>query len=106
MIKNVSANRFLSFAFEKYCFYNKNRKRRINCRGIAIGGEGGHGGHSSPHFNFQTKEGPRVSVSNIRHIDFYECSEIIRTRNFTILISNYIRRIDHFTLDYMIRSDT
>ena len=43
MIKNVSANRFLGFAFEKYCFYNKNRKRRINCRGIAIGGEGGGG---------------------------------------------------------------
>ena len=26
MIKNVSANRFLSFAFEKYCLYNKHRK--------------------------------------------------------------------------------
>ena len=31
MIKNVSANKFLGFAFEKYCLYNKHRKRRIHC---------------------------------------------------------------------------
>ena len=39
---------------------------------------------SLPHFNFQTKKGPTVSVSNMRGIIFYGCSEIIRTRNFTI----------------------
>ena len=38
----------------------------------------------TPHFNFRTKQGPKVSVSNIRDIAFYGCSEIIRTRNFTI----------------------
>ena len=36
------------------------------------------------HFNFRTKQGPTVSVSNIRDIAFYGCSEIMRTRNFTI----------------------
>ena len=42
---------------------------------------------------------------------FYGCSEIIRTRNFTIFtvyatISNYVREIDHFTLNLLRRSDT
>ena len=37
-----------------------------------------------PHFNFRIKQGPTVSVSNIRDIAFYSCSEIIRIRNFTI----------------------
>ena len=32
----------------------------------------------------RTKQGPKISVSNIRNIAFYGCSEIIRTRNFTI----------------------
>ena len=36
------------------------------------------------HFNFPTKQGPTNSVSNIRGIAFYWCSEIIRTRNITI----------------------
>ena len=36
------------------------------------------------HFNFWTKQGPTVSVSNIRDIAFNECSEIILTRNFMI----------------------
>ena len=31
VIKNVSANKFLSFAFEKYYLYNKHRKRRVQC---------------------------------------------------------------------------
>ena len=30
MIKNVPVNKFLSFAFEKYCLYNKHRKPRIH----------------------------------------------------------------------------
>ena len=44
----------------------------------------GVGGPWSLHFNFWTKQGPTVSTSNIRDIAFYECSEITRTRNFTI----------------------
>ena len=67
-----------------------------------------------PHFNFQTKQGPTVSVSN-RDISFYECLEIIPTRNMTIFtlsvtifgqftgafhFSNYIGEIDHFSLDF------
>ena len=79
------------------------------------------GSHGSPHFNFQTKKGPTVSVSNIRDIAFYGCLEIIRTRSFTIftvyvqvldnfrqlfIFSNYIGEIDHFTLDLLKRSDT
>ena len=40
--------------------------------------------HGPPHFNFQTKKGPTVSVSNIRDIAFYGCLEIMRTRSFTI----------------------
>ena len=36
------------------------------------------------HFNFQTKEGPTVSVANIKDISFYVRSEIMRIRNFTI----------------------
>ena len=33
--------------------------------------------------NFQTKQAPKMSVSNISDIAFYGCSQIIRTRNFT-----------------------
>ena len=66
-------------------------------------------------------EGPAVSVSNIRSIALYGCSEIKRTRNFTIFtvyaaifgpftavfhFFNYIRGIDHFTLDFLERFDT
>ena len=43
----------------------------------------GPGGLWPSHFNFQTKQGPTVSGSNIRDIAFYVCSEIIRIRNFT-----------------------
>ena len=50
----------------------------------------------TPHFNFQTKQGPRVLVSNIRHIAFYGCLEIIRTRNFTIL-TMYAKIFEQFT---------
>ena len=35
----------------------------------------------SPHLNFRTKQGPKISVSNIRDIATYECSEIIQARN-------------------------
>ena len=45
---------------------------------------GGAVGQWFPHFSYQTKQGPRVSVSNIRDIAFYGCLEIIQTRNFTI----------------------
>ena len=80
---------------------------------------GGSEGPCSPRFYFRTKQGPTVSVSNIRDITFYGCLEIIRTKNFTIftvyatifgqftttfhLIPNYIGEIDHFTLDLLKR---
>ena len=41
-------------------------------------------GPCHPYFNFPTKHGSKVSVSNIRDIAFYGCSEIMQTRNFTI----------------------
>ena len=74
------------------------------------------GGSIPPYFNFQTKKGPIISVSNIRNISFYVCSEIMRIRNFTIFtvsalifgqftvvfsFSNYTGEIDHFTLDLL-----
>ena len=31
MKKNVSGDRFVSFAFGKYCLNNKHRERRIRC---------------------------------------------------------------------------
>ena len=40
--------------------------------------------HTYAHINFRNKPGPTVSVSNIRDIAFYGCSEIIRTRNLMI----------------------
>ena len=79
-----------------------------------LGGRGGGQGAMVPHFNFQTKQGPTVSVSN-RDISFYGCLEIIPTRNMTIFtlsvtifgqftgafhFSNYIGEIDHFSLDF------
>ena len=56
-----------------------------------------------PHFNFRTKQGPTVSVSNIRDIAFYGCSVIIRTRNFTIFtvyttIFRQFTAVSHFFL--------
>ena len=49
---------------------------------------GGQGVHaqppSSPPLQFSNQKRPKVSVLNIRDIDFYGCSKIIRTRNFTI----------------------
>ena len=66
----------------------------IPCRGVASGGrvEAKCVPHTHKHthtqththFNFPTKQGPTNSVSNIRGIAFYWCSEIIRTRNITI----------------------
>ena len=58
-------------------------------RGVANGGGGGGLGGPcaptpSPHFNFQTEQGSKLSHSNIWDIVFYGCSEIIRTKNFTI----------------------
>ena len=64
-------------------------------RGVANGGGGGGGwgDHAppplypftpSPHFNFRTEQGSKISLSDIRDIVFNGCSEIIRTKNFTI----------------------
>ena len=48
-------------------------------RGVATGGDGGGAGVLwYSHITFRIKQGPRVSVSNIRNIAFYECSGIIR----------------------------
>ena len=44
---------------------------------------GGASEGMAPHFNFQTKQGPKVSFSNIRDVTFYECSEMMGTKNFT-----------------------
>ena len=75
----------------------------------------------SSHFNFRTKQSPKVTISNIRDIAFYRCSEIIQTRNshflpymlqfldnlwWLFIFSNYIGEADHFTLDLLKRSDT
>ena len=73
----------------------------------------------SPNLNFRANLVLIVSVSNIRNISFYKCSEIVRARNLTIFIVNvttfgqfmaafynYIGEIDHFTLDILKRSDT
>ena len=72
-----------------------------------------------PYSNFQTKQGPplSVSVSDIRDFPFYWYSEITGTTNLTIftvdmlnfldnlrwllIFSNCIRKIDHFTLDLL-----
>ena len=89
--------------------------------GIATGlSQWGHAPPPPPHFNFQTKKGPTFSLSKIRSIASYGCSEIIRTRNFTIftvlqfsdnlqrhfIFSNYVRKIDRLRLDLLRRSDT
>ena len=74
---------------------------------VAPVGGGGPGG----------PKGATISVSNIRDIVFYECSQIKGTRNITIFTvyatifgqfmeNNYIRETDHFKLDLLKRADT
>ena len=73
------------------------------------------------HCHFRTKQGPTVSVLNIRNIGLNRCSDIIWAINFTIftmyatilenlqwlfIFSNYMGKIDHFTLDLLKRWDT
>ena len=71
-----------------------------------------------PLFNFQAKQGPTFSVSNVKDTGFYGCSEI-QARNFTIftvdgtifgqltqLFFNCKREIDHFMLDHLKSFDT
>ena len=62
---------------------------------------GGQGDMSPlpPHFNFRTKQGPKVSVSNIKDIAFYGCSEIMRTRNFTVF-TVYATIFGQFMVDF------
>ena len=56
-------------------------------------GEGWQGDHGPPNLNFQIQQGPLISVSNIKKIAFYRCSEIIRSRNFkTFLVYATILR--------------
>ena len=72
-----------------------------------------------PLFNFQAKQGPTFSVSNVKDTGFYGCSKIMQIRNFTIftvgatifgqlthLFSNCEREIDHFMLDHLKSFDT
>ena len=89
----------------------------MNKGGVATGVRQGE----AAHFNFQTKQGPTVSVSNIRDIAFYGCSEIIRTRNFKIFtvyatifghlmavfyFFYFLGEIDYFTLGHLKMSNT
>ena len=56
-------------------------------RDVATEGEGGSMGAMLPSptsISKPSKQGPEISISNIRDIAFYRCSEIVRTRNFTI----------------------
>ena len=91
----------------------------IRLQGRSYWGVGGTGG-SCPLLQFPNRT-RSVSVWDIKHLTFYGCSEIIRSRHFTIIIayatsfgqftatfhfSNYIGEKDHFTLDLMKRSDT
>ena len=97
----------------------------INGVATGWGGGGGRGagdrGSLPSHFNFRTKQGPTVSVLIITDVAFYGCSEIMRTRNFTIFsahakmfwqfttsfhFSNCLREIHHFTLELLKRSNT
>ena len=55
---------------EKQVIKHMQEVYKTSYRDVATRGAGG--GHA------------QVSVLNIRNIDFYGCSEIIRTRNFTI----------------------
>ena len=59
-----------------------------------------------PNFNFQTKQGPNISVSNIRDIAFCGYSEFWIIYGGFSFFSNYIEEIDHFTLDLLKRCDT
>ena len=36
MKKNVSGDKFVSFAFGKYCLNNKHRERRIRCMSLVV----------------------------------------------------------------------
>ena len=69
-------------------------------------------GATVPLFNFQAKQGPTFSVSNVKDTGFYGCSKIMQIRNFTIfgqlthLFSNCEREIDHFMLDHLQSFDT
>ena len=55
----------------------------------------------APNFNLQTRKGATVTVSNIRDIAFYGCSEIIRTKNFTIFTA-YATSFGEFTVAFHI----
>ena len=63
----------------------------FNDRGVATG-RGGGGRGSYPPFNFRTKQGPTGSVSNIKYVAFYGCSELYGPE-----ISLYITSSGQFT---------
>ena len=76
----------------------------------------------TPYFNFRTKQGPKVSVSNINDIAFYRSSEILHRPEISqffpcmlqflgnlwwlFIFSNYIVEVDHFKMDLLKRIDT
>ena len=65
---------------------------------------GGWGrGTIPPHVSFRTKQGPTVSVSNIRDIAFCGCLEIIRTRNRgnRSLHVGHSEKVQYLTLDLL-----
>ena len=55
----------------------------------------------APNVNLETRKGPTVTVSNIRDIAFYGCSEIILTENFTIFTA-YATSFGEFTVAFHI----
>ena len=70
----------------------------------------------APHFSFRTKQGPTVSVSNIRDIAFYSVQKLYGPETLQFLprilqflgnlqrffiFSNYTEEIDCFTLDLL-----
>ena len=64
-------------------------------RGVATGRKGGKGAMALP-LQFPNQTRSNSFSSNIRDIAFYGCSEIIRTRNFTIF-TVYITIFGQFT---------
>ena len=81
-----------------------------------------HWGMPPPHFNFRTKQGPKISVSNIRDIAFMDVQKLYGPEILQFLLCrlqflenlcslwrlfiffNYLGVIDHFTLDLLKRT--
>ena len=71
------------------------------CSGVAIGGRGARR-TMFLYFNFQIKQGPTDSFSNVGDTVFNGCSEIIRTRNFTTftMYATIFGQLTHVFVNY------